>query len=74
MLHLLDPGEAYGYEIISRSFWPARTNGALEVTDGTLYPVSRVDEQIRDCALGDAGARHLLAGDLATRRRTPTNS
>ena len=37
VLHLLDPGEAYGYEIVSKL--TARTNGALEVTDGTLYPV-----------------------------------
>ena len=31
------PGEAYGYEIVSKL--TAETNGALEVTDGTLYPV-----------------------------------
>jgi DNA-binding PadR family transcriptional regulator len=37
VLHLLAPGEAYGYEIVSKL--TARTNGALEVTDGTLYPV-----------------------------------
>ena len=37
VLHLLAPGEAYGYEIVSKV--TARTNGALEVTDGTLYPV-----------------------------------
>jgi PadR family transcriptional regulator PadR len=37
VLHLLSPGEAYGYEIVSKL--TARTNGALEVTDGTLYPV-----------------------------------
>ena len=37
VLHLLSPGEAYGYEIVSRL--TAETNGALEVTDGTLYPV-----------------------------------
>ena len=37
VLHLLNPGEAYGYEIVSKL--TARTNGALEVTDGTLYPV-----------------------------------
>lgn len=37
VLHLLAPGEAYGYEIVSRV--AAETNGALEVTDGTLYPV-----------------------------------
>ena len=37
VLHLLSPGEAYGYEIVSRL--TAETNGALEVTDSTLYPV-----------------------------------
>ena len=37
VLHLLRPGEAYGYEIVSKL--TAETNGALEVTDGTLYPV-----------------------------------
>ncbi len=37
VLHLLSPGEAYGYEIVSKL--TAETNGALEVTDGTLYPV-----------------------------------
>src|SRR4026207_222556 len=37
VLHLLTPGEAYGYEIGSKL--TAETNGALEVTDGTLYPV-----------------------------------
>ena len=37
VLHLLVPGEAYGYEIVSKL--TAQTNGALEVTDGTLYPV-----------------------------------
>ena len=37
VLHLLAPGEAYGYEIVSKLV--AETNGALEVTDGTLYPV-----------------------------------
>ena len=37
VLHLLDGGEAYGYEIVSKL--TAETNGALEVTDGTLYPV-----------------------------------
>jgi PadR family transcriptional regulator, regulatory protein PadR len=37
VLHLLAPGEAYGYEIVSKL--TAQTNGALEVTDGTLYPV-----------------------------------
>lgn len=37
VLHLLGGGEAYGYEIVSKL--TAETNGALEVTDGTLYPV-----------------------------------
>jgi PadR family transcriptional regulator len=37
VLHLLAPGEAYGYEIVSKL--TVETNGALEVTDGTLYPV-----------------------------------
>lgn len=37
VLHLLQPGEAYGYEIVSKL--TTETNGALEVTDGTLYPV-----------------------------------
>jgi PadR family transcriptional regulator PadR len=37
VLHLLATGEAYGYEIVSKL--TAQSNGALEVTDGTLYPV-----------------------------------
>ena len=37
VLHLLGPGEAYGYEIVSKL--AAETTGALEVPDGTLYPV-----------------------------------
>jgi PadR family transcriptional regulator PadR len=37
VLHLLAAGEAYGYEIVSKL--TAETNGALAVTDGTLYPV-----------------------------------
>ena len=37
VLHLLSPGEAYGYEIVSKL--TAETHGALAVTDGTLYPV-----------------------------------
>jgi len=37
VLHLLGDAEAYGYEIVSKL--TARTNGALEITDGTLYPV-----------------------------------
>lgn len=37
VLHLLSPGEAYGYEIAAKL--TDQSNGALEVTDGTLYPV-----------------------------------
>ena len=37
VLHLLEPREAYGYEIVTKL--TTRTNGSLEVTDGTLYPV-----------------------------------
>lgn len=37
VLHLLAQGEAYGYEIVTKL--TAGTNGSLEVTDGTLYPV-----------------------------------
>jgi len=37
VLHLLSSGEAYGYEIVTKL--AERTDGALEVTDGTLYPV-----------------------------------
>jgi PadR family transcriptional regulator PadR len=37
VLHLLAPGESYGYEIVSKL--TAETNGSLDVTDGTLYPV-----------------------------------
>jgi PadR family transcriptional regulator PadR len=37
VLHLLEPGEAYGYEIVSKL--TTETDGALGVTDGTLYPV-----------------------------------
>ena len=37
VLHLLAPGEAYGYEIVTKL--ATQTNGALGVTDGTLYPV-----------------------------------
>ena len=37
VLHLLGPGEAYGYEIVTKL--ATETNGALGVTDGTLYPV-----------------------------------
>ncbi len=37
VLYLLAPGEAYGYEIASKL--ADRTAGALDVTDGTLYPV-----------------------------------
>jgi PadR family transcriptional regulator PadR len=37
VLHLLEPAEAYGYEIVTKL--TTQTNGALGVTDGTLYPV-----------------------------------
>jgi PadR family transcriptional regulator PadR len=37
ILHLLDGGEAYGYEIVTKL--TTQSNGALGVTDGTLYPV-----------------------------------
>ena len=37
VLHLLSFGEAYGYEIVTAL--TERTDGALDVTDGTLYPV-----------------------------------
>jgi len=37
VLHLLSLGEAYGYEIVTTL--TERSNGGLEVTDGTLYPV-----------------------------------
>ena len=37
VLHLLEPVEAYGYEIVAKL--TAETNGALEIKDGTLYPV-----------------------------------
>jgi PadR family transcriptional regulator PadR len=37
VLHLLSLGEAYGYEIVTAL--TERTDGALGVTDGTLYPV-----------------------------------
>jgi len=36
-LHLLRGGDAYGYEIVTAL--RTRTGGALEVADGTLYPV-----------------------------------
>src|SRR5262245_39257557 len=37
VLRLLSPGEAYGYEIVSRL--TADSDGVLTVSDGTLYPV-----------------------------------
>ncbi len=37
VLHLLSLGEAYGYEIVTAL--TQRTDGSLEVSDGTLYPV-----------------------------------
>ena len=57
VLHLLASGEAYGYEIVSKL--TAETNGALEVTDGTLYPVLYRLERAGfvDGAVGNARAR-----------------
>lgn len=37
VLHVLASGEAYGYEIVTKI--AEESGGALEVTDGTLYPV-----------------------------------
>jgi PadR family transcriptional regulator PadR len=37
VLYLLKPGEAYGYDIVSKL--TTETDGVLAVTDGTLYPV-----------------------------------
>lgn len=37
VLHVLSWGEAYGYEIVTKL--TGQTDGALEITDGTLYPV-----------------------------------
>ena len=37
VLHVLSWGEAYGYEIVTKL--AEQTGGALEVTDGTLYPI-----------------------------------
>ncbi|MBA2355382.1 MAG: helix-turn-helix transcriptional regulator [Acidobacteria bacterium] len=37
VLHVLAAGEAYGYEIVTKL--TRETDGALEVTDGTLYPL-----------------------------------
>jgi len=37
VLHLLEAGEGYGYEIVTKL--TTQSNGALGVTDGTLYPV-----------------------------------
>lgn len=37
VLHVLSWGEAYGYEIVTKLV--GQTNGAIEITDGTLYPV-----------------------------------
>jgi PadR family transcriptional regulator len=37
VLHLLSLGEAYGYEIVTKL--TGLTDGELEVSDGTLYPV-----------------------------------
>lgn len=37
VLHVLAPGEAYGYEIADKL--AARTGGTLGIKEGTLYPV-----------------------------------
>lgn len=37
VLHLLASGEAYGYEVVNKL--TIASDGALAVTDGTLYPV-----------------------------------
>jgi PadR family transcriptional regulator PadR len=37
VLHVLAPGEAYGYEIADKL--AARTGGTLDIKEGTLYPV-----------------------------------
>jgi PadR family transcriptional regulator PadR len=37
VLHLLEPHEAYGYEIVTRL--ATQSDGVLAVTDGTLYPI-----------------------------------
>ncbi|HET9426000.1 MAG TPA: helix-turn-helix transcriptional regulator [Gemmatimonadaceae bacterium] len=37
VLHVLSWGEAYGYEIVTKIL--EQSEGALEITDGTLYPV-----------------------------------
>lgn len=37
VLHVLSWGEAYGYEIVTKLM--DQSDGALEITDGTLYPV-----------------------------------
>jgi len=37
VLHLLEAGEAYGYEIVTKL--SEQSGGELEVSDGTLYPV-----------------------------------
>lgn len=37
VLHLLSGREAYGYDIVTTV--SDRTHGALQITDGTLYPV-----------------------------------
>ena len=52
---MLASGEVCGYEIVSKL--TAETNGALEVTDGTLYPV------LRDCLE--------RAGSVTVRWETP---
>src|SRR4051812_11372512 len=37
VLHVLSWGEAYGYDIVTKLVH--QTDGIIEVTDGTLYPV-----------------------------------
>lgn len=66
VLHLLAAGEAYGYEIVSKL--TAETNGALEMTDGTLYPLAVPPGACRvgDGALGTPrprGAAQVLPAD-----------
>ena len=70
VLHLLSSGDAYGYEIVWKL--TAETNGALEVTDGTLYPVLYRLERagsvtVRWETAGARGAAQVLPPD---RRRT----
>ena len=70
VLHLLEPGEAYGYEIVSKL--TSRTNGSLGVTDGTLYPVLYRLERggIRRRAVGNPRPRRPAQVLPAHRRRS----